>query len=391
MSAPGARPHVILVRVLLVVATILAVAAVFSVWANRQALNADNWANTSSEVLADPVVKQQLANYLVDELFSQTDVASQLRDALPPRLDPLAAPAAGGLRELSLRATTRLLGRPRVEKAWENANRITAQQFINIAKGNSGAITSQGNAVVLDLRVLVLDLVQRLGLSGRLAQQLPPSAGKITILKSDQVKTLQNGADALRGLAIVLPILSFLLFALCVFLARGRRRSTLLWVGIDLIVAGVIVLLARALLGRWVGNDLVGQNEVRPAFDATWSIATGMLRDVAQALIIGAVPIVLAAMLAGPSRAATAIRARIAIPLRNHPGAAYAILGAVLVLIIAWGPIPATREVIPALIMVVLAFAGLYAFREQVNQEFPAGPIVPAASGDGAGRPTPVP
>src|SRR3954452_18234085 len=127
MTGPAHHTHRIVVPALLTVATILAVLAVLAVWANRQALNADNWANTSAAVLADPTVKHQVADYLVDEVYANVDVAGQLRAALPPRLQPLAGPAAGGLRQLATRTTLTLLGRPRVEKAWKEANRITAQ------------------------------------------------------------------------------------------------------------------------------------------------------------------------------------------------------------------------------------------------------------------------
>jgi hypothetical protein len=367
------KAHPIVVRVLLAGATVLAVLAIFAVWANRQALNADNWANTSAQVLQDPAVKSQVASYLVDELYNNVDVAGELRAALPPRLDPLAGPAAGGLRQLSTRTTVALLGRPRVEKAWEEANRLTAKQFIAIAKNDSRAITQQGNAVVLDLRVLVLDLVQRVGLSGRLAKQLPPTAGRIKILDGNQVGTLQNAVSLLQGLALVLPILSLGMLALAVTLARGRRRTTLMWAGIDLIAAGVVVLVVRNLLGGYVVDSLADQ-AVRPAAEAAWSIGTGMLRDVAQAAIIGGVPLVLAAWLAGPARAAVATRRRLAPLLREHEGAAYGVLAGVLVLIVAWGPIPATHKVIPVLIMAALAALGLRQLRRQTLEEFPAEP-----------------
>src|SRR4051794_18816901 len=219
--ASTSRAHPYVVRTLLAMGSIIAVVAIFAVWANRQALDADAWADTSAAVLADPAVKSQLADYLVDELYTSVDVAAELRDALPPRLQPLAGPAAGGLRQLSTRTTVALLGRPRVEKAWEEANRITAQQFINLAEGGSGAVTTNGNAVVLDLRVLVVDLVRRLGLPGRLVGQVPPNAGRIKVLQSDQVSLLQDVVSVLKGLALVLPILALGMLALAVYLARG--------------------------------------------------------------------------------------------------------------------------------------------------------------------------
>jgi hypothetical protein len=38
------------------------------VWANRQLLNPDNWANTSTQLLRDPEIRNAPANYLVNQL-----------------------------------------------------------------------------------------------------------------------------------------------------------------------------------------------------------------------------------------------------------------------------------------------------------------------------------
>lgn len=385
--------HRVLVAALLSVASVLAVLAVFAVWANRQALNADNWSDTSAAVLQDPAVKSQVAAYLVDELYTNVDVAGELRSALPPRLEPLAGPAAGALRQVATRTTLGVLSRPRVEDAWREANRITAEQFIRLAKGESGAVSAQGNAVVLDLRVMVLDLVQRLGLPGRLAGKLPPQAGRIKVLESDQVSVLQDGVKLLRGLSLVLPILSLGLFGVAVAVASGRRRETLMWVGIDLFAAGVVVLVLRNLLGSYVVDALAKEESVRPAADAAWSIGTRMLRDTAGAVILAAIPLLFAAWLAGPQRFAVAARSRLAPALREHAGASYAVLGALLLLVVAWGPIPATRKVIPVLIMAALAAFGLHQLRRQTAEEFPAigAPPRPAGSSGDGGPQRPAP
>ena len=95
-------------------ASILAFAAILAIWANRQLLNTDNWTDTSTELLEHRVIRDQIAVYLVDQLYANVDVSAELRDALPERLQPLAGPAAGGLRELAERASKEALSRPRV-------------------------------------------------------------------------------------------------------------------------------------------------------------------------------------------------------------------------------------------------------------------------------------
>lgn len=377
-----------LVRGLLAIATLVAVVAVFALWANRQVLDADNWAKTSSAMLDDPAIRSQVSGYLVDQVYEQVDVSAEVADALPPRLAPLAGPAASALRQFAEGRTQRLLTRPRVQEAWEQANRVTAQQFIDIAEGNSTAITLSGNAVILNLRAMVTDLVKRLGGSGKLVGKVPPDAGRITIMRADQVSTLQNAVTTVKGLSAVLPFLAIALYALAVFLAVGRRRRTLMFAGIGLIVAGMVVLIARNIAGGYVVDALAPTAGVEPAVSAVWSIGTQILRDVAQAAIIMGIPVVAAAWLAGPTHAAVGLRRAMAPWLRTRPDVSYGVLAAGILLVIAWGPIPATRMLLPVLLMVGLAVAGMVVLRRQVAEEFPdtqAGEFGPAVR-DGVAR-----
>ena len=370
-GSPLPRGRRLAVRALLVLGTLLAIAAIAAVFANRQALNAENWSDTSSALLEDEEIRSQFAAFLIDEVYANVDVSAEIASGLSPRAARLAGPIAGGLRTLAERATNRALGRPRVQQAWRNANRITAQQFIAIAKGESNAITRSGDALVLDLRVILLDLVRRLGLPRSVADRIPPDAGTLRIMSADQLDTAKTGVATLRGLAVVLPLLALLVLGLAVFLARGRRRRTLLGAGIGLIVAGIAVLVVRSVVGEQVTGALAATDSVKPAVDHAWSISTRMLRDVAQATIIGAIPIVGAALLAGPTRPATWLRKMMAPWLKDRPGIVYGVVGSLVALVILWGPIPATQKVVPVLIMVGLVILGVEVLRRQTAREFP--------------------
>src|SRR3954447_6382743 len=92
-AAPAPRAHRFVVPTLLTLGTILAVISIFAVSANRQVLNADNWAETSSQLLASPAIRTQVSDFLVDQVYSNVDVKGQVAGALPKRLAPLARPA----------------------------------------------------------------------------------------------------------------------------------------------------------------------------------------------------------------------------------------------------------------------------------------------------------
>ncbi len=370
-GAPIGRGRRVAIRGLLCGATVLAVLAVFALWANRQVLDADNWSDTSAAMLNNSEIRTQVSGYLVDQVYANADVTAQIASALPPRLKPLAGPATSGLRDLAQRTTNRALGRPRVQEVWKQANRVTAEQFINIAEDKSKLVTASGGAIVLNLRSLVVEVIGRLGLPRSLSDRIPPDAGNITVMSNTQVDTLKSAVSWVRGLSAVLPALAIAMLAGAVYLARGRRRETLLIAGLDLIAAGLFVLVARSIAGSYVVGQLSSTAAVEPAVQAAWSIGTHMLRDIAQATVVIGIPAVAAAWLAGPYRPAIAARRAAAPTLRERPALAYSLVTVALLLVIAWAPIPATRMPLGVLVMIVLGFTGLAAFRRQIAAEFP--------------------
>src|SRR5512134_1655512 len=128
MASPAQpRAHRRLGLALILVASLLAFLAIFALWANRQLLDTDNWTDTSTQLLEDDEIREQVAIFLVDQLYANVDIDGELRRALPPRAAPLAGPAAGGLREVAQRGADALLERPRAQRLWEEANRRAHQ------------------------------------------------------------------------------------------------------------------------------------------------------------------------------------------------------------------------------------------------------------------------
>jgi hypothetical protein len=375
------RGRRILIRVLLVVATVLVVFGSLAVWANRQVLNANNWADTSTALLQNDAIRTQVADFMVDQVYANVNVAGELKAALPPRLQPLAGPAAGGLRTVAQKAAFEFLGRPRVQEAWQKAQRLTAQQFINVVEGKSKAVTLSGNAVYIDLRPLMGQLTTTLGLPASVAQALPSGAGRLKVMSSNQISTVQNAVKLVKGLTIILPAVALLLFALCVYLYTGRRRHALFVVGVDLVIAGLVVLIARNVAGDQIVNALASTEAARPAAEATWTIGTRLLSDIGQSVIIIGLAVMLAASLAGNRRPAVAFRRAAAPWFRERPLATYGVVIAILLLIVLWGPIPATRKPIPVLILFVLVWLGVEALRRQTAVEFPDAQLGDSMSG----------
>jgi hypothetical protein len=206
---------------------------------------------------------------------------------------------------------------------------------------------------------------QRLGIT------VPESSGQLVIMDSDELEFAQDVAGSIRGLAILLPALAILLFALAVWLARGRRRETLRTSGWCFAAVGALLLLLRRVGGDEVVGALVQVPSNEPAVHEVWDIATSLLYALAVAMIAYGLVVVVAAWLGGPTRPARFLRHALAPTLRDQPGYAYGTVGGALLLVVIWGPTPALRNVATIAIFAGLLALGVAMLRRETANEFP--------------------
>jgi hypothetical protein len=367
-NGPG---HPRIVVALLLIATLLAFVGIFSIWINRQALNTDNWVTTSDKLLQNEEVRAQLSNYLADQLFANVNVQAELEKTFPPRLAPLAGPAAGALHQLAPQVAERALATSQAESLWSDANRAAHESLLKILNDEGSAVSTGGGEVTLDLSSLVSESGGQLGIAGKLASKVPPDAGQLTILKSDQLSAAQDISTLIRRLPIVLTVLALLLYGLAIYLAGPRRRQALRSVGFGFIVAGVLSLLLRQFAGNTVTDALAANEAVRPAVEAVWSIGTSLLMTVAVSAITFGILVVIAAWLAGPTRLALVLRREAAPYLRERRGTTYAVVTVVFLMLILWAPVVAFHKPIGLILLAVLMVLGTEALRRQTAVEFP--------------------
>jgi len=406
---PPPHRHRILIGTLFVLATIIGIVAVLAVWANRQALNTDNWTNTSSQLLADKQIQTAVAAYTVNQLFSSGDVEAQLKARLPTQLQSLAGPISGGLQQLAGQAAPKLLASSQVQDAWRQANRAASVTLLKIINGGGSLASTNGGVVTLNLHAIVSQLATTLGIQQQVAAAqsklqsnaatvkgaankvgitLPPSNGQIVIMRSSQLKTVQDIASAIKGLALVLPLITFALFILAVWLSKGRRRPAVRMTGWCFVGIGLFALLARRVIGNYIVDNLVKHPANKPAVHDVWTIGTTMLHDIAVALVIYGLIFVLAAWIAGPTRPATALRRALAPTLRDRPAAAYGAVFFALLLVVVWGPTPATRQIAYIVAFAVLLALGVHTLRRQTATEFPDAQPPPPAGETAAAAPS---
>ena len=363
------RVHKRLVTVLIVLASLVATVGVFAVWLDRQALNTDEWTSTSGRLLENSKVRAALATYEVNVLYANVDVARELGRLLPSEARPLAGPAAAGLRVVIQQAAQRVLGTPLALEVWRRANRLAHRQLLAIIDGGEGPVSTDNGTVSLDLKDLVQQVAGRTGVG----ISLPAGTAKLQILHSDQLRTAQRIARWIRDLALILVLLGVALYTSALVLARGWRRIALRNIGIGVIAAGFLALIARGVIGGYVVNQLSQNDTVRPAAGAVWSIGTSLLSQTAIFLMIDGLFLVGAAALAGPTPIARNLRRLTTPVLRDRPVLTYALVAVAFGLLVLWGPTLAFREPISLVVIAVLMVVGTESLRRQAAREFPDG------------------
>jgi hypothetical protein len=361
----GVRPRTrsILVWALFALGTLVVLVGSLTVWVKRQALDTDSWVNTSSNLLENDQVREALSVYIVDQLYANADPQEVLEERLPTNLQGLAGPLAGALRQPAIEGVDRFLQRPRVQELWENVNRIAHEELLAVLNDETrGNITTGDGTVTLNLRTLVVNIGNELGFGETLDSRLPEDVGQIQILQSDQLEAAQTGVKLIKWMSWLVIVIALACYAAAIWLARGRR-AMLRNVGAALLIVGILLLVIRRAVGNYIVDALASGESVRGAVDSTWLIGTSLLREVAWALVIYGLVILLGTWLAGPSRYATRARGFIGPTLRDRPGLAWGALAVVYLLLVLWAPVPALRNWVGVLILGGLVALGFEAFR----------------------------
>jgi len=359
------------VHLLVIFATIFTIIAVFANWTRQQLLDTNQWTKASSELIANPVIRDQVAIYLVDQLYTNVDVQAEIKSVLPKDLQPWAPVAAAGARDLITKAANAALEQPAVQSVWTDVNRLAHEEFVRVIDGGNSYVSTTNGDITVNLGLILNKVAANVGLPSSVVAKIPPGAGQITVVESNDLKQVQQAAKALRTFSLVFSVLAFLFFVFAVALAAGRRANTLVEVGAGLIFAGLVIVLLRGAAGDAIVSSLVKDVSIQPAANAAWNIESTLLEQLAtQAIVIG-VMLILAGLLGGPAKASKAARKWLAPVLNGYPEASYAGVALLVLLFLIWSPIPAAGRASFIIIFIILVFLGLYMLRRDTLREFP--------------------
>jgi hypothetical protein len=326
------RTRLIGARVLTVLAILLALVGMLAFYVAHTALDAAGFETISRNMIENEAIRTQVANTAVDQLYANVDVEAAIAERLPPDQKGLAPVLAGISRSGADQAAVAALERPRVQTAWVEVTTATQRQLVRLLDDKNQFVETDGGKVVLDLRPIMIELGDQVVVIGRLAEKLPDSAGKITVIEESQLETAQTITKILRSVANWMWLIAIAVAALAIWLARGRRRMELRALAIGVLAVGLLMLAVRRVAGAYLVDQLAKDDSVKPAVQDAWDILTQVLADRAWVWItLGVVTLVGVWFVGETGRAAQARRA--AQPVLENRVTTYAIVaGSVLVL-----------------------------------------------------------
>jgi hypothetical protein len=272
-----------------------------------------------------------------------------------------------------------------MQKLWAISHEESPLTLVQVLAGGGARVSTDESVVVLDLRPIVLDTAERIGLRDEVEGRLPANAGEIEVLRSDELDTAQNVFQLLKTLAWLLPILTVGAFALVVWLAGDRRRAVRR-VGVTVLVVGVLGLVAARITGNYVVDSLVADTDTRTAAGNAWDILTELLRTSFRWLAVVGVLFLVAAWLAGPGRRATATRRTLAPALRERVWA-YAGLAVVALILLLSSPVSDFVRLLLLAVLIALGALWIELTRTRTLHEFPDA-SAPEVFGDAKARVT---
>jgi hypothetical protein len=287
---------------LLIVATLLVPVSVLGVWSRNLLLDTDRYVETVTPLADDPAVQDAVVARVTSSLYAEVDVQAKVAQALPSEGAFLAAPISLGIENLIERVVRELVTSDQFESLWIDANRVAHETLVTV-------LTDPGDrkgSVSVDLSGVAAEVQSKLSGLGVNLFSGERSAPQLELFESEELAKAQTAVSLFDSLATVLPWVTIALLVAAAFVFTNRRRGVMAAFG-GLLVGSLLFIVVVAL-GRWYLLQAIPAGSSISATEAVFDLLTRFVRGAVRALAaLGAVGI-LAALLAGPSRPAVALR-----------------------------------------------------------------------------------
>jgi hypothetical protein len=290
---------------LLVLGCLVLLVGNVAVFARTFLFDTDTFADALAPDQPDQEVIAGVADTLSERIVIATSVQDRIQE-LTPRDNALVAAAVADAAENIIDDTVQtVLGNETFREVWREVVVRAHGRFVAIVEDDDR------EPVLLDLRQAVERVDQ--SLEGRGVDVIDDATveevGEVVALRRSQVSDFRDALDLVRRLVVALPVVAIVLIAAAVGLASDRRRM-LARAGVGIVVTMALTAVALRIARRAVA-DRVEIDERRQAVESLWGrLFETLFQQTATLAAIGLV-IALGAWLAGPSRLAVGLRARV--------------------------------------------------------------------------------
>ena len=319
VERPG-RGRSIAAVVCVVLAALLTTPAALAYWGQRTLNDTQRYVDTVGPLVDSPQVQEAIATTITDAIEKQVDVEAIINDVFAgvitdrPRLQQLVGPLAGAINGLIDREVRAFVASDAFADIWVRVNTRAQQTLVRVLEGDeSGAVTLQGDQVVLDVGDAIAQVQQRLVDRGlTIVENIPiPDVDKqIVLLDSPQLRQARTIYAFTNPVARWLILVVVALFLAALLLSRRRPRMT---VTIGLVLAANALLVAFALsVGRQLFIDELAGTVFGPASSVFYDTLLAYLERGWQVFLWLGVILVVVGWFTGSNTSGTAVRTTLA-------------------------------------------------------------------------------
>ena len=319
VTSGSGKGRSIAAAICIVLATVLTIPSALAYWGQRTLNDGQRYIDTVGPLVNDPQVQAAIVTKVTDAIEKQVDVEALLNEALGPvitdrpRLELLIGPIAGAVNGLIERQVTDFVASDAFEDLWIAANTRAQQALMRVLDGDtSGAVSVQGDQIVLDVSDVIDQVKQRLvdrGLTILDRVNLPDQDRQIVLLESPELKQLRNIYAFANPVAKWLIVVVALLYLAAYVLSRRRPRMAAI-IGAVLAFNSLLVAWALATGQQVFVNQLSG-TVFGPASRAFYNQLLSYLERSQDVLLWLGLILVVAGWFAGRNSTGTAARTAI--------------------------------------------------------------------------------
>ena len=266
-SQPVSRWRGIVTVICIVLAGVLTVPAAFAYWGQRTINDGQRYVDTVGPLVDSPEVQAAIATKITAVLEDNVDVEALVNQVFGgvisdrPRLQALVGPLAGAIDGLIETQVRNFVASDAFADLWVAANTRAQQALHQLLQGEgSGAVSIQGDQVVLDVSQMIEAVKQRLVDRGlTIIEKVPVTTQdrQIVLLNAPQLKQVRSIYRLANPVAQWLLVLVALLYLGAFLLARRRARMAVI-IGVVVAANGLLLALVVSLGEDFFVNQLSG-------------------------------------------------------------------------------------------------------------------------------------